>query len=171
MATISKAITENTVRTAAFAALNMPDNAQFERISNQSYAAVFTDDNGVERMVEVKAIVRKVDEEMSASEMLQFEVQEYADKVAEKAAKKAEKDAEKAKKIAKDAEKRATAKAKKEVDALPVRDLSQIPVGGKFYYNQQVGVKVREGEDGFDFVKFDGEEESKLRRAADVIPM
>lgn len=117
MATISKAITENTVRTAAFAALNMPENAQFERISNQSYAAVFTDDNGVERMVEVKAIVRKVDEEMTASEMLQFEVQEYADKLAEKAAKKAEKDAEKAKKIAKDAEKRAAAKAKKEAEA------------------------------------------------------
>jgi hypothetical protein len=32
-------------------------------------------------------------------------------------------------------------------------------------------VEVREGDDGFDFVKFDGEEESKLRRAADVIPM
>ena len=172
MATISKAITENTVRTAAFAALNMPENTQFERISNQSYAAVFTDDNGVERMVEVKAIVRKVDEEMSASEMLQFEVQEYADKLAEKAAKKAEKDAEKAKKIAKDKAKReAAAKAKKEADGLPVCDLSQIPVGGKFYYNQQVGVKVREGEDGFDFVKFDGKEESKLRKAADVIPM
>lgn len=117
MATISKAITENTVRTAAFAALNMPENAQFERISNQSYAAVFTDDNGVERMVEVKAIVRKVDEEMSASEMLQFEVQEYTDKLAEKAAKKAENDAKKAKKIAEDAEKRAAAKAKKEAEA------------------------------------------------------
>ena len=117
MATISKAITENTVRTAAFAALNMTDNIQFERISNQSYAAVFTDDNGVERMVEIKAIVRKVDEEMTASEMLQFEVQEYADKLAEKAAKKAEKEAEKAKKIAKDVEKRAAAKAKKEAEA------------------------------------------------------
>lgn len=121
MATISKAITENTVRTAAFAALNMSENAQFERISNQSYAAVFTDDNGVERMVEIKAIVRSLksmeEMEMSASEMLQFEVQEYADKLAEKAAKKAEKDAEKAKKIAKDAEKRAAAKAKKEAEA------------------------------------------------------
>ena len=117
MATISKAITENTVRTAAFAALNMTDNAQFERISNQSYAAVFTDDNGVERMVEIKAIVRKVDEEMSASEMLQFEIQEYADKLAEKATKKAEKEAAKAEKIAKDAAKRAAAKAKKEAEA------------------------------------------------------
>lgn len=120
MATISKAITENTVRTAAFAALNMTDNAQFERISNQSYAAVFTDDNGVERMVEIKAIVRSLksmeDMEMSASEMLQFEVQEYADKLVEKAAKKAEKDAAKAEKIAKDKAKR-EAKAKKEAEA------------------------------------------------------
>lgn len=121
MAMISKAITENTVRTAAFAALNMPENAQFKRISNQSYAAVFTDDNGVERMVEIKAIVRSLksmeDMEMSASEMLHFEVQEYADKLAEKAAKKAEKDAAKAEKIAKDKAKREAAKAKKEAEA------------------------------------------------------
>lgn len=171
MAMISKAIVENTVRTAAFAALNVPENAQFVRISNQAYGAVFTDDNGVERMVELRAIVRKVDEELSGSEMLAMEAQEYADKIAEKAAKKAEKDAAKAEKIAKDKAKRDAAKAKKEADVLPVCDLSQIPVGGKFYYNQQVGVKVREGEDGFDVVKFDGKEESKLRKAADVIPM
>lgn len=106
MAMISKAITENTVRTAAFAALNVPENAQFVRISNQAYGAVFTDDNGVERMVELRAIVRKVDEEMSGSEMLQFEAQEYADKIAEKAEKKAEKDKAKAEKIAKDKKKR-----------------------------------------------------------------
>lgn len=117
MAQISKAIVENTVRTAAFAALNVPENAQFVRISNQSYGAVFTDDNGVERMVELRAIVRKVDEELSGSEMLAMEAQEYADKVAEKAAKKAEKDAAKAEKIAKDKAKREAAKAKKEAEA------------------------------------------------------
>ena len=99
---ISKAITENTVRTATFAALNVPENAQFVRISNQSYGAVFTDDNGVERMVELRAIVRKVDEELSGSEMLAFEAKEYADKVAKKAADKAERDAAKAEKIAKE---------------------------------------------------------------------
>jgi hypothetical protein len=114
MAQISKAITENTVRTAAFTALNIPENAQFVRISNQAYGAVFTDDNGVERMVELRAIVRKVDEELSGSEMLQFEAQEYADKIADKAAKKAEKEAAKAEKIAKDKAKREAAKAKKE---------------------------------------------------------
>ena len=114
MAMISKAITENTVRTAAFAALNVPENTQFVRISNQAYGAVFTDDNGVERMVELRAIVRKVDEELSGSEMLNMEAQEYADKIAEKAAKKAEKDAAKAEKIAKDKAKREAAKAKKE---------------------------------------------------------
>ena len=107
MATISKAITENTVRTAAFTALNIPENAQFVRISNQSYGAVFTDDNGVERMVELRAIVRKVDEELSGSEMLAAEAQAYADKVAEKAAKAAEREEAKAKKIAKDEERRA----------------------------------------------------------------
>jgi ATP-dependent Lon protease len=81
---ISKAITENTVRTAAFTALNVPENAQFVRISNQAYGAVFTDDNGVERMVELRAIVRKVDEELSGSEMLAMEAQEYADKIAQR---------------------------------------------------------------------------------------
>ena len=118
MATISKAITENTVRTAAFAALNMADNTQFVRISNQSYGAVFTDDNGMERMVEIKAIVRSIktmeDREMSASEMLEFEAQEYANDVAKKAENKKKNEAKKAEKIAKDAEKRAAAKAKKE---------------------------------------------------------
>ena len=114
MAMISKAITENTVRTATFEALNIAENPNFVRISNQAYGVVFTDDNGTERMVELRAIVRKVDEEMSGSEMLAFEAKEYADKIADKAAKKAEKDAEKAKKIAKDKAKREAAKAKKE---------------------------------------------------------
>lgn len=116
MATVSKAIVENTVRTAAFAALNVPENAQFVRISNQSYGAVFTDDNGVERMVELRAVVRKVDEEMSGSEMLAFEAQEYADKVAEKAAKAAERAEAKAKKIAKDEERRAKKRAEAEAE-------------------------------------------------------
>lgn len=107
MAMISKAITENTVRTAAFAALNVPENAQFVRISNQAYGAVFTDDNGIERMVELRAIVRKVDEELSGSEMLAAEAQAYADKVAEKAVKAAEREEAKAKKKAKDEERRA----------------------------------------------------------------
>ena len=107
MATISKAITENTVRTAAFNALNVPENTQFVRISNQAYGAVFTDDNGVERMVELRAIVRKVDEELSGSEMLAAEAQAYADKVAEKAVKMAEREEAKAKKKAKDEERRA----------------------------------------------------------------
>jgi hypothetical protein len=107
MVQISKAITENTVRMAAFSALNIPENAQFVRISNQSYGAVFTDDNGVERMVELRAIVRKVDEELSGSEMLAAEVKAYAGKVAEKAAKAAEREEAKAKKKAKDEERRA----------------------------------------------------------------
>lgn len=117
MAQISKAIAENTARTAAFAALNVSENAQFVRISNQAYGAVFTDDNGVERMVELRAIVRKVDEELSGSEMLAKEAQEYTDKIAEKAAKKTERDAAKAEKITKDKAKREAAKAKKEAEA------------------------------------------------------
>lgn len=114
MAQISKAITENTVRTAAFASLNIVENADFVRISNQSYGAVFTDDNGVERMVELRAIVRKMDEELSGSEMLAAEVQAYADKIAEKAVKAAERAEAKAKKIARDEERRAKKAAEAE---------------------------------------------------------
>ena len=117
MAMISKAITENTVRTATFEALNIAENPNFVRISNQSYGVVFTDDNGVERMVELRAIVRKVDEEKSGSEMLTAEAEKYANSLAEKAAKKAEKEAAKAEKIAKDKAKREAAKAKKEAEA------------------------------------------------------
>ena len=116
MAMISKAITENTVRTAAFAALGITENELYTRITNQAYGAVFTDDNGVRRMVEMRAIVRKIDEDKTADEMLQSEAQKYADKIAEKAAKKAEKDAAKAEKIAKDKAKREAAKAKKEAE-------------------------------------------------------
>ena len=116
MATVSKAIVENTVRMSAFTALNITENTQFVRISNQSYGAVFTDDNGVERMVELRAVVRKVDEELSGSEMLAMEAQEYADKLAEKEAKKAERDAEKAKKIERDKARRAK-KAEVEAEA------------------------------------------------------
>ena len=114
MAQISKAITENTIRTAAFASLNIVENATFTRISNQSYGAVFTDDNGVERMVELRAIVRKMDEELSGSEMLAAEVQAYADKIAEKAVKAAERAEAKAKKIARDEERRAKKAAEAE---------------------------------------------------------
>ena len=114
MAMISKAITENTVRTATFEALNITDNPNFVRISNQAYGVVFTDDNGVERMVELRAIVRKVDEEMSGSEMLAFEAQEYEAKLTEKAEKKAEKDKAKAEKIAKDKKKREEKKKSEE---------------------------------------------------------
>ena len=110
MAMISKAIAENTVRTAAFAALNITENELYTRITNQAYGAVFTDDNGVRRMVEMRAIVRKIDEDMTADEMLAFEAKEYTDKIAEK-------DAAKAEKIAKDKAKREAAKAKKEAEA------------------------------------------------------
>lgn len=121
MATISKAITENTVRTATFEALNIADNPNFKRISNQAYGIVFTDDNGVERMVELRAVVRSLktmeEAEMTASELLDFEASEYQRELDEKAEKKAEKDKAKAEKIAKDKAKREAAKAKKEAEA------------------------------------------------------
>lgn len=116
MATVSKAIVENTVRTATFTTLNIADHPEFVRISNQSYGAVFTDDNGVERMVELRAIVRKLDEEMSGSEMLAFEAQEYADKIAKQMENKAKKEAEKAQKIERDKARRAK-KAEAEAEA------------------------------------------------------
>ena len=167
MATISKAIVDTDLRTQLFDMMNMDQIEGLETVNEQTFGTILTDKNGVERYVRVKAIIAEIRDDMTAREYMQSEQEAYEKKQAEKK-RKAEEKAEKAKR---DKEKREAAKVKKEANALPVCDLSQIPVGGKFYYNQQIGVKIREGEDGFDVVKFDGKEESELRRAANVIPM
>lgn len=92
MAEISKTICENTCRRAAFNALNINDNPEFKVISNRAFGFITTDDNGVERMVELRAIVRKVaDDGTPASEVLENEVATYAADVEKKRRKKEEK--------------------------------------------------------------------------------
>ena len=116
MAMISKAIVEASLRKTVLTALEVEEKG-FGDISNQSVGKVFVDENGVHRLCEVKVILRAIDEEMTAEEMLAFEMQEYEAKLAEKAEKKAERDRAKAEKIAKDKAKREAAKAKKEAEA------------------------------------------------------
>lgn len=92
MAEISKTICENTCRRATFNALNITDIPEFKVISNRAFGFLATDDNGVERMIELRAIVRKVDEDgKPAHEILEAEVAKYAADVEEKRRKKEEK--------------------------------------------------------------------------------
>lgn len=92
MTEISKTICENTCRRAVFEKLGIADNPDFKVISNRAFGVLVTDDNGRERMVEVRAIVRKVDEnERPASEILEEEAATYAEEVEEKRRKKEEK--------------------------------------------------------------------------------
>lgn len=115
MKEISKSICENTCRRSTFEALNIADLADFKVISNRAYGFLAVDDNGVERMVELRAIVRKVAEDGTpASEVLEKEVADYAAEVEEKRQKKEEAAKKKAEKIAKDKAKREAAKHKKE---------------------------------------------------------
>lgn len=89
MATISKTICENTCRRSAFEALNISEISEFKVISNRAYGFITTDDNGVERMVELRAIVRKVAEDGTpASEVLEAEATAYAADVEKKRCKK-----------------------------------------------------------------------------------
>lgn len=116
MSQISKSICENTCRRTVFEMLGLADNENFGVISNSAYATVVVDDNGEEREVELRAIVRKVNEGMSGREMFENEVAAYAKQIEEKRAKKEEKEKEKAEKTAKDKAKREAAKAKKEAE-------------------------------------------------------
>lgn len=115
MSNISKSICENTCRRSAFEALGITENPEFKVISNRAYGFLTTDDNGVERMVELRAIVRKVAEDGTpASEIFKKEVADYAADVEEKRQKKAEVAMKKAEKIAKDKAKREAVKKEKE---------------------------------------------------------
>lgn len=117
MSDISKSICENTCRRSTFEALSITEIPEFKAISNRAYGFLTVDDNGVERMVELRAIVRKVAEDGTpANEIFEKEVTDYAADVEEKRQKKAEAAAKKAEKIAKDKEKREAAKKTKEED-------------------------------------------------------
>lgn len=107
---ISKAITDATVRDAMMEKLNIKNNPDFVQGSNQSFYIIVEDDNGAQRLGEVRFVAGALDEDMSAQEKLDVKLAQWQEKKDKAEAKKKER-AEKAKK---DAEKRAKKKAKEE---------------------------------------------------------
>lgn len=104
---ISKAITDSTVRAAAMEVLGIESNENFQRCSNQSFAMLVTDDNGEQRLCEVRFIVAALREDMTAEEILNERVNAWEEKKRNAEIRKAER----AEKARKDKEKR---KKKKE---------------------------------------------------------
>lgn len=80
-------------------------NGNFAKVNDRQFGIILTDKNGHERYVRVGAIVAEEREDVSASELMQKEINEYNAKQAEKAekaAKRAEKaEADKARREAK----------------------------------------------------------------------
>lgn len=113
MPTISKAIADQNCRNNVMFELGIDGNGNFSRVSNQSYETITTDSNGIERVVEVRFIVKTVSETKSAQEVLMEDVKAYEDK---KAAATEKLEARRLK-AEKDKAKREAAKAKKEVEA------------------------------------------------------
>lgn len=115
---ISKAVTDATVRTAGMNILGIKDNENFVQFSNQSFGMIVADDNGVERLLEVRFIAGAVDEDMTAQEKLDAKVAEWQEKLDKQEQKKkdrAEKAAkDKAERERKKAEREAAKKAKEE---------------------------------------------------------
>lgn len=97
MAEISMIICNNTCRRATFEALNITNIPEFKVISNRAFGFLTTDDNGAERIVELRAIVRKVDEDgKPAHEILEAEAAKYAADIEEKRRKEKEQKEKKA---------------------------------------------------------------------------
>lgn len=110
MPKISKTVVDTDLRTRIFNdILNGEYCINYVKVNDRQYGCVLTDLNGVERYVRVGAIVAEEREDMTARELMQSEIDLYADtqkRKAEKAAKAAEKAAaDKARREAKAAEK------------------------------------------------------------------
>lgn len=115
---VSKAINDAIVRNALMEALNIKDNENFVQGSNQSFYMIVEDDEGVQRLGEVRFIAGANDE-MSAQEKLELKILEWNNKKAKaEAAKKARE--EKAKRDKERREKKAKEKA--EADELELED-------------------------------------------------
>ena len=113
MPTISKAIADQNCRNNVMLELGIDGNGNFSRTSNQSYETITTDPNGIERVVEVRFVVKTVSEDKSAKEVLAADIKAYEDK---KAAATEKLEARRLK-AEKDKAKREAAKAKKEAEA------------------------------------------------------
>lgn len=106
MATISKSVVDANLRSYIFDDLLGPKagwtSADYFKVNDRQYGIILTDDNGVERYCRVGVIVAEEREDMTARELMAFEIQSYN----EKQAAKAEKAAKRAEKAAKDKAKR-----------------------------------------------------------------
>ena len=92
MATISKTTVDSNIRAAIFSTLAVTEHG-FAKINDRQVGILVTDDNGHQRYVRVGVIVAEEREDMSASELMQSEIDAYSAKQAEKAAKVAERKA------------------------------------------------------------------------------
>lgn len=109
---VSKAINDSVIRNKMMETLNIKNNENFVQGSNQSFYMIVEDDEGVQRLGEVRFIAGANDE-MSAQEKLEVKVMEWENKKAKaEAAKKARE--EKAKRDKERREKKAKEKAEAE---------------------------------------------------------
>lgn len=114
MPTISNAICNETVRANTIHEINSNGLANFCKTANNIFSIVFKDDNGNNRIADVKISVRKLDEENDAQTLFEMDVDGYTAELEAKAAKAAEKKAEKEKKIARDTAERKRRKEERE---------------------------------------------------------
>ena len=121
MAKISKAQIDKFLRNTIFGALfgivgdGVIDKVEketftFHRINDRQWGTIVTDANGEHRYVRVGVIVAEQRDDMTAEELMQSEIDAYA----EKQEAKAEKAQKKAEKISKDKAKREAAKKEQE---------------------------------------------------------
>lgn len=111
MAKVTKAIVDKDLRDRIFkdAIYANNDEVKWHKINDRQYGCILTDLNGETRYIRLGAIVAELREDMTAEELMQFEIDAYTAKQEAKA----EKEKAKAEKIAKDKAKR---KAKEEAD-------------------------------------------------------
>lgn len=104
MAKISKATVDQDLRMRVFqdAIFDENDEVIWHKINDRQYGCILTDLNGDERYIRISAIVAEEREDMTASELMQSEIDAY---IAKQNA-KVEKEKAKAEKIAKDKAKR-----------------------------------------------------------------
>lgn len=115
MAKISKTVVDKNLRNQVFAGLFEEGVAymagmDFVKINDRQYGVILTDLNGTKRYVRIGAIVAEERDDMTAEELMQFEINAYQAKQDEKT----EKAKAKAEKIAKDKEKREKERMEKE---------------------------------------------------------
>lgn len=84
--TYTKNVVDADLRTRVFSALlDDFDNNFFVKINDRQYGCLLTDKNGVQRYVRLGAIVAEEREDMTAEELMQSEINKYAEAQAKKA--------------------------------------------------------------------------------------